>query len=278
MAADHRFALIQPLRNALATGLPAVRVLGLPVALVGGSADYIGGLDQALARNQALQRQLTAQAEQASRADRLAQENAQLRGLLGLRPATPPRSQVAEVLYDPYVHKLFIDRGTQQGVTEGMPVMNEHGVLGQVTRAYLLSSEVTLLADRDATIPVLNARTQHRAAAFGSGDEGQMELRFVAANADVKVGDTLLTSGVDGIYPAGVPVATVTSVNRQGEGGFAHIGLAPVAKTGGLRFVLLVGPVDKQADTAVAAAVAAASAAASAASAASANEFGSAPR
>jgi rod shape-determining protein MreD len=103
-----------------------------------------------------------------------------------------------------------------------------------------------------------------------------MELRFVAANADVKVGDTLLTSGVDGIYPAGVPVATVTSVNRQGEGGFAHIGLAPVAKTGGLRFVLLVGPVDKQADTAVAAAVAAASAAASAASAASANEFGSA--
>jgi len=105
-----------------------------------------------------------------------------------------------------------------------------------------------------------------------------MELRFVAANDDVKVGDTLLTSGVDGIYPAGVPVATVTSVNRQGEGGFAHIGLAPVAKTGGLRFVLLVGPVDKQADTAVAAAVAAASAAASAASAASANEFGSAPR
>jgi cell shape-determining protein MreC len=104
---------------------------------------------------------------------------------------------------------------------------------------------VTLLADRDATIPVLNARTQHRSAAFGSGDEGQMELRFVAANADVKVGDTLLTSGVDGIYPAGVPVATVTSVNRQGEGGFAHIGLAPVAKTGGLRFVLLVGPLDK---------------------------------
>ncbi|KAB0580727.1 rod shape-determining protein MreC [Ideonella dechloratans] len=282
MAADHRFALIQPLRNALATGLlPAVRVLGLPVALVGGSADYIGGLDQALARNQALQRQLTAQAEQTSRAERLTQENAQLRGLLGLRPATPPRSQVAEVLYeapDPYVHKLFIDRGTQQGVTEGMPVMNEHGILGQVTRAYLLSSEVTLLADRDATIPVLNARTQHRAAAFGSGDEGQMELRFVAANDDVKVGDTLLTSGVDGIYPAGVPVATVTSVNRQGEGGFAHIGLSPVAKTGGLRFVLLVGPVDKQADTAVAAAVAAASAAASAASAASANEFGSAPR
>ena len=148
------------------------------------------------------------------------------------------RSQVAEVLYeapDPYVHKIFIDRGTQQGVAEGMPVMNEHGILGQVTRAYLLSSEVTLLADRDATIPVLNARTQHRSAAFGSGDEGQMELRFVAANDDVKAGDTLLTSGVDGIYPAGVPVATVTSVNRQGEGGFAHIGLSPVAKTGGLR-------------------------------------------
>jgi hypothetical protein len=92
MAADHRFALIQPLRNALATGLPAVRVLGLPVALVGGSADYIGGLDQALARNQALQRQLTAQAEQPA-GPNAEQENAQLRGLLGLRPATRPAAR-----------------------------------------------------------------------------------------------------------------------------------------------------------------------------------------
>jgi hypothetical protein len=100
MAADHRFALIQPLRNALATGLlPAVRVLGLPVALVGGSADYIGGLDQALARNQALQRQLTAQAEQASRADRWPRRTPAARPA-GPAPATPPRSQVAEVLYE----------------------------------------------------------------------------------------------------------------------------------------------------------------------------------
>lgn len=282
MAADHRFALIQPLRNGLATALrPVVQAVGLPVELAAGSADYMGGLRQALARNEALQRQLTAQAEQATRADRLAQENAQLRALLDLRPAVPPHSQVAEVLYeapDPYVHKIFIDRGSRQGVVAGAPVMNEHGIIGQVTRTYLLSSEVTLLADRDATIPVLNARTQHRSAAFGTGDEAQMELRFVAANDDVKPGDLLLTSGIDGLYPAGVPVAKVTSVNRQGEGGFAHISLTPMAKTGGLRFVLLLGPVNAQADTAVAAAVAAASAAASAASAASANEFGSAPK
>lgn len=291
MAADQRFALIQPLRNALATVLrPVVMVLRLPFDGGDAAGTYLAGLEAARARQADLERQLAAQAEQAARAERLAQENTRLRALLDLRPAVPVHSQVAEVLYeapDPYSHKLVIDRGSQQGVQPGSPVLNEQGLLGQVTRVYLMSAEVTLLADRDAVVPVVNARTLHRSAAFGSGDEGQMELRFVSANDDVQVGDLLQTSGIDGLYPAGVAVARVSQVDRRGSAGFARIALTPVARTGGLHHVLLLDPVGRRAAeaneaaarTAVAAAAvaAAASAAPVAASAASAPASGARP-
>jgi rod shape-determining protein MreC len=121
-------------------------------------------------------------------------------------------------------------------------------VLGQVTRVYPLSSEVTLLTDKDAAIPVLNTRTQARSAAFGSAAVvgGGMEMRFMAGNADVQVGDTLTTSGVDGIYPPGLPVAKVASVDRKNDSGFARIVLAPVAQPDGVRHVMVLQPVGAQ--------------------------------
>jgi rod shape-determining protein MreC len=145
----------------------------------------------------------------------------------------------AEVMYeaaDPYSRKLFIDRGQTQGVALGAPVINDAGVLGQVTRLYPLTSEVTLLTDKDAAIPVLNTRTQQRSAAFGGvalASGGAMELRFLSGNADVKPGDTLVTSGLDGVYPPGLPVARVSSVERRAESGFARILLEPAARADG---------------------------------------------
>ncbi|MFZ2990248.1 rod shape-determining protein MreC, partial [Ideonella sp.] len=211
MATDHRLAVIKPLRDGLATALlPVVKVLSIPVQFWEGGSAYLGSLQQAQGQLAAQASQLARQAEATARAVQLAQENAQLRALLELRPALKARSQAAEVLYeapDPYSHKLFIDRGRQHGIVDGSPVINEMGVLGQVTRTYLLNAEVTLLVDKDAAIPVLNARTQHRSAAFGSGEDGSMELRFVAASDDVQADDVLMTSGVDGIYPAGLAVA-----------------------------------------------------------------------
>ena len=136
-------------------------------------------------------------------------ENNHLRALLGLRSAITVHSQPAEILYeasDPFSRKVVIDRGTTQGVALASPVINEAGVLGQVTRVYPLSSEVTLLTDKEAAIPVLNARNQLRSAAFGTSGTA-MELRFMAGNADVQIGDVLQTSGVDGIYPPGLPAA-----------------------------------------------------------------------
>ena len=139
---------------------------------------------------------------------------------------------------------MIIDRGLAQGVALGAPVINDAGVLGQVTRVYPLSSEVTLLADKDAAIPVLNARNQLRSAAFGA--RNGMELRFMAGNADVQVGDLLTTSGVDGIYPPGLPVARVEKVERRADSAFARIYCAPQALVTGARHVMVLKPVSAQ--------------------------------
>ncbi len=248
MVADARLHVAAPLRQALAIVLlPLQRALAVPVEMVEGGGDYLRGLNQAQQDERAARLKLAAVAERAARTDQLAQENTRLRALLELRPAVNVRSQPAEVLYeaaDPYSRKVFIDRGRQQGVQLGSPVINESGVLGQVTQAYALTSEVTLLSDKDAAIPVLNTRTQQRSAAFGGA--GGMELRFTSANADVQVGDLLHTSGLDGIYPPGLPVARVAAVERRVESGFARIRLTPTAQADGVRHVLVLEPLAAQ--------------------------------
>jgi rod shape-determining protein MreC len=250
MAADTRFAAIQPLRAALATVLtPVERTLLMPVELWRGAAEYVGGLKRAIEGEDAARAELARQAERATRADALQQENMRLRGLLELRERLQVRSQAAESLYeasDAYSRKIIINRGGTHGIAPGSPVINEIGVLGQVTRVYPLSSEVTLLTDKDAAIPLLNTRTQARSIAYGLPGGAGMELRFVAANADVQVGDVLTTSGVDAVYPPGVPVAKVASVERRSDAGFARILLTLAAAPDGVRHVLVLQPLDVQ--------------------------------
>ena len=253
MVADARFHVTQPLRSVLATLLhPGERMLLVPVQTWETAGEYLRGLNQALAGEQAARRELAVQAERAMRGDQLLAENARLRALLGLRENLGVRAQTAEVLYDaadPYSRKVIIDRGATSSILLASPVINEAGVLGQVTRVYPLSAEVTLLTDKDAAIPVLNTRTQARSAAFGYASaigNDALELRFMAGNADVQVGDALTTSGVDGIYPPGVPVAKVVSVERKVDSGFARILLAPTASPDGVRHVLVLEPTGQQ--------------------------------
>ncbi len=250
MVADTRFQVVQPLRAGLAVALlPVQRVLAVPVEMWQGGEGYLRGLRGAQAAELQARLQLVAQAERAQRTEQLAQENTRLRALLELRAATAVRSRPAELLYeasDPYSRKVVIDGGTVQGVVRGSPVITEAGVLGQVTRVFALTSEVTLLADKDAAIPVLNTRTQQRGAAFGGAQGGGMELRYASANADVKEGDLLHTSGLDGIYPPGLLVARVASVERRVESGFARIVLQPTAQADGVRHVLVLEPLQAQ--------------------------------
>jgi rod shape-determining protein MreC len=253
MVADNRFELARQARSVLATLLYyPQQVLLVPVQAVGAAGEYALGLRRALANEEAVKRDLARQAERALRVEQLAAENAHLRALLELRPGLTVRSIAAQVLYeasDPYSRKVVIDRGTTSGVVLASPVINEAGVLGQVTRVYPLSAEVTLLVDKDAAIPVLNQRTQARSAAFGSAaspNAPAMEMRFMASNADVQAGDVLTTTGVDGVYPPGLPVAKVVGVDRKVDSGFARIVLAPAANPDGARHVMVLEPVGLQ--------------------------------
>jgi rod shape-determining protein MreC len=249
MVADARFGVVAPLRTALATALlPLQRALLVPVQLMQGGGGYLQGLQEAQTEAAEARRAQAVLAEKAARADVLDQENRRLRALLELSPARVPGQLAAEVLFeapDPYTRRVIIDRGQAQGVRLGAPVLTPAGVLGQVTRLYPLSAEVTLLSDRDAAIPLLNLRTGQRVAAFGGvrgAGDATMELRFVAANVDIVAGDTMQTSGLDGIYPPGLPVATVRRVERRAEGGFARVLLAPAAPGDGVRHVLVLAP------------------------------------
>jgi rod shape-determining protein MreC len=138
-----------------------------------------------------------------------------------------------------------IDKGLKHGVQPGSAVIDDSGVLGQVTRVHPLLSEVTLLIDRNQAIPVLNARTGVRGVAYGQSTptgEG-LELRYTLSNADINEGDLLTTSGVDGVYPPGLAVARISTVERRAESTFTRILCQPLARMGGALHVLVLEPV-----------------------------------
>ena len=246
MVADARWKMTQPLRVVATTLLqPVQSVLLAPVRAWEMAGHYVAGVEEARALQARSQQQLAAQAERVTRMVQLERENEALRELLALRPRIEVDTLAAEVLYDardPYTRKVVIDQGRSQGVTLGSPVIDERGVVGQVTRVYPATAEVTLVTDKDAAVPVVNVRTQHRGVAYGLPQTTGMELRFMAGNADVQAGDELQTSGLDGIYPAGVPVAKVVSVERRADSAFARIVLQPLAQPDSSRHVLLLQP------------------------------------
>ncbi|AEG91454.1 rod shape-determining protein MreC [Ramlibacter tataouinensis] len=253
MVADTRFRITQPLRAAVASVLYPVQWLALrPVLLVRHGASYFQSMTGAQSAQAEASLKLAQQAQRAGQVEQLALENERLRKLLDLRDRISTPSQAAEVLYDaadPYTRKVIIDKGLAQGVEPGSPVVDEAGVLGQVTRVHPLISEVTLVTDADNAIPVLNTRTGARSVAYGdpSGSHaGSLELRFMADNADVQAGDLLTTSGVDGIYPAGLPVARVAKVERRADSVFARIHCTPQALVDGARHVMVLKPISAQ--------------------------------
>ena len=252
MVADARFEVVQPLRAGLATVLYPVQWLVMrPVVWAQGGGQYFQSLSASQASEAAARRQLGAQSLRANQVDQLALENSRLRQLLGLRERLTTPSRTAQILYDaadPYTRKVIIDRGLLDGVVAGSPVLDENGVLGQVTRVFPMVSEVTLVTDRDQAIPVLNTRTGARGVAFGdpTSRAGALELRYMGTGADVQGGDLLTTSGVDGVYPPGLPVARVEKVERRLDSAFARINLAPLALVGGVGHVMVLQPVGAQ--------------------------------
>ena len=241
---DARFRYAEGLRNTLAlVAYPLQRAATAPIDFFTAVGAYFSTQAQLVEDNAALRAKALALAQNAQRYEAAEAEAAQLRRLIGGGEKLGIKATPAEVLYagrDPYSHKVFINLGANHGVRPGSPVTDEAGVVGQVTRVHPLLSEVTLVTDRDQAIPVQVVRTGLRAVAFGGGPSGMLELRFMAANAEIQNGDRLVTSGIDGTYPAGIPVATVVRIERDAEHSFARVVSRPAAGVDRGRYVLVL--------------------------------------
>lgn len=230
---DARMHTLAMVRQVAGTVLyPLQMVALLPRDAIYGVGDYFSTLSSLEKQVRELKRQQIASAQALQQAQLQAAENSQLRKLMDARQRLPVKSMLAEVLYDardPNSRKIVLDRGTQQGVSLGLPVIDNLGVVGQVTRVFPFTSEVTLLTDKEQAIPVELLRTGLRSVAYGRGKSGMLELRFTAPNADIQVNDVVVTSGLDGVYPAGLAVARVTQVENSAGGSFGGVVCQPLA-------------------------------------------------
>src|SRR5438045_5565176 len=216
---DARFRYVDGLRTWLAlAAYPIQRAATWPIDVAASLGSYLSTQASLIEENQRLRAQLLASVQDAQRYQELQSEAAEMRRMIGATDKLPVLAMPAEVLYlsrDPYAHRLFIDRGSAQGVKPGSPVADDTGVSGQITRVHPLLSEVTLLTNPDQAIPVQVVRNGLRAVAFGGGASGMIELRYMPANTEVQDGDRLVTSGIDGTYPPGLAVAPVRRVARD---------------------------------------------------------------
>lgn len=232
LVADLRFHALESVRMATSTlTYPLQRLAYLPIEAASGVGKYFTTLTTLHRENDVLRRQQLEVANKLLRQRYLEDENRRLRALLDMRAQQPVKGMVADIQYaarDPFSRRVVIGKGSQDGIQPGEAVVDEVGVIGQVTRVFPLMSEVTLVTDKNQAVPVEVQRNGLRAILAGAGSNG-LELRFLASNAEVQVGDILITSGLDGIYQRGLPVAKVVAIERDTSFRFARIRCEPLA-------------------------------------------------
>lgn len=244
LVSDARFKTLEIVRGVLDAGLyPLQRAALVPRDLLVGATHLAVSTTTLRADNEKLAAQNLQLSVEANRNASLAAENAHLRALLELSRNVVTQSTPAEVQYDmrdPFTQKVIIGRGSRQGIQSGAPVVSEDGMIGQVTRVFPMQSEVTLLTDKDQAVPVQIVRTSLRGVVYGTPAGNALQLRFVPIGADIVAGDELVTSGLDGVYPPGLPVAKVVRVDRQSDTAFARVDCAPVSAVRGARDLLVL--------------------------------------
>ncbi len=242
---DLRFKSLELLRQSIALVVdPVQRVAQTPGSLVDYASHYLQGMHSLQQENDELKHAKLTTAPDLQRLAQLEAENERLRKLLSVTEREKANGQVSQILYtarDPFSRKVIVDKGQQSGITAGQPAIDEAGVVGQVTRVFPFSAEITLITDKDQVVPVQVVRTGQRSVVFGLGN-GQLELRYMPANADVQIGDMLVTSGLDGIYLPGFPVAKVVNVERDSAYSFARIFCVPIAGVENFGEVMVLSP------------------------------------
>lgn len=244
LIADLRFGYLEFVRQVATVVIhPVQRIAAAPVDFARNAAVYFATLVDVQLENAELRRSQVESAQRLLRFVQLEHENAELRQLAGLSQAAALRGVGAEVLYDaadPFSRKVILDKGDHHGVRAGLAVVDARGLIGQVSRVYPVQSEVTLLTDREQVVPVKVERSGMRGILSGSGDGG-VEMRFVQVGSDIQPGDRIVTSGLDGLFVAGLPVATVTEVYAENSPHLRVI-CEPVARVERAVQVLVLGP------------------------------------
>ena len=246
LVSDVHYSYLKTLRAGIATAIyPLQRIAMLPVELLGAIGDYTQAQSSLIKENAILQKQNLEDREALLRYRALQQENDHLRQLFGAKARVDAPSVMAEILYDerdPFSRKIIVDKGLQAHVIAGSAVIDNAGVIGQVLQVYPFSSEISLITDKDHPTPVQVLRNGLRAIVFGFGSSNLLDLKYMSLNTDIRPGDLLVTSGLDGTFPAGLPVATVLAVDRNPVYAFSRITCKPVAGVNRYRQVLILAP------------------------------------
>jgi rod shape-determining protein MreC len=244
MIADHRFHALETVRLSLSVlAHPMQQVATMPGEAVSRVGEYFASQQRLLRENQELKVKVLEQSAAAQEARLLKAEEAHLLGMTAGRSRYVDNGVIAEVLYtarNPFTRKIIIDKGLTHSVQSGMPAIDGTGVVGQVTNVGTFTSEVTLVTEKDQSVPVMVVRNGLRAVAVGSGKDGSIDIPFMPVSADVQNGDVFVTSGIDGTYPPGLVVAEVTSVQKNSAYVFAKISAKPAAGVDNHRYVMLL--------------------------------------
>ena len=244
MIADHRFHALEAVRMSLSVlAHPIQQVAAVPSEAVGKIAEYFASQERLLRENRELKVRVLEQSAAAQESRLLKAEQAHLLSMGPGKSRYVDSGTIAEVLYtarNPFTRKIVIDKGLTHTVQAGMPVIDGTGVVGQVTSVGTFTSEVTLVTEKDQSVPVMLVRNGLRAVAVGSGKDGSIDIPFMPVAADIQAGDTFVTSGIDGTYPPGLVVATVTSVEKNAAYVFAKIMARPAAGVDNHRYVMVL--------------------------------------
>jgi rod shape-determining protein MreC len=243
VVADVRYQALDSLRSGFSLLLQPVRKMTRAPSAV---ATELGGF---FVRHRRLQQERDALLAERARlvvsvnsVQELVRENAELRSLMQLQARPGQRTVHAALLYmghDWFIQRITLDEGAGAGLRSGLPVVDASGLVGQVTRVYPGESEVTRVTSPEQLTPVFVERTGQRGLAAGSG-RSQLELRYMPEQTDIRAGDRLLTSGIDRVYPAGIPVARVTRVSRSQATPYLRVECLPLAGIDRSRAVLVL--------------------------------------
>lgn len=245
IATDSQLKYLDRFRHQLETYLhPLEMMANTPSSLYRQMNEYFTTHHRLLDENQRLKNQLLKKSADLQLLKLLQGENVHLRQLTEMKSALPQLSVMGEILYvsrDRFSKKVIINRGSSHQVMQGSAVMDGTGMVGQVTRVFPHTSVVTLVTDKSLEVPVQIERNGLRAIAFGHGQNNIIEIPFLPTNVDIKKGDILVTSGIDGVYPAGVSVAIVSNIEIVAGSPFARIVCTPTGGIESHRQVLVVG-------------------------------------